>query len=462
MEIKRKNWIQYIPFILVEIYLIGTLLLMEFGPVQYMLENKMKFWILIILYHVAFAVGYFLLSFQKSNVSVESEILNEKILKWFWILLVISFLVWMVVYRNTTRANSYFPYELPGNFIRGLTHPAERYYWKGSEEAKAQFHGNQPVTFMAALFYPIYFCMPALLIFLWDRLKRIQKAVAYFLIFCIMATAISVATNKLLFDLLFILGSGFMIDLIGKWKTDGLRLLKRRKLIICTIFFLIIFDACYYTYNIRSRVGGNVSEYVGNAHKEIALRNEQENKMAESPVENSIPQKKKERFATSMLVGLTSYVCQGYYGFSLALGEEFTSTYGLGHSDFILSIVDKQPDGKLVSRTYQAKITDRWSRSGNWHSFYSQISNDVSPYGVIFVMLVLGIILAATWRDAHEKNDVVAKCLLILLVIMFLYMPANNQVGNSYGTFFAFWELLILWLFSRIYKRKGRTKYVSK
>lgn len=441
----KKKKIQYVPLILVELYLIMTLLLMEFGPLNFNLQNKTMFWGLIFMYHIAFIVGYIFISIRKKkNVSTKVEWDDTKIQKIYWGIIIVSFLVWMVVYRNGTHANSYIPYELPKNFITGLIHPAERYYWKLTPEALAQHHGNKLITGIASLLYPAYYCLPSLMIFLWDRITKAQKIVSYIQIFLMMAVGISVGTNKYLFDVLFLIGGAFILELVSKWNSIGIKFLNKRKIIIFTIIFLIIFDICYFTYGMRERTG-NVSAYVGNTHDDITLSHIQEED--ETKTED-------ESFLNSMLIGLSSYICQGYYGFSLALDEEFTTTYGLGHSEFCISTIKGLFGIDLGTRTYQEKITKQWSRTGNWHSFYSQMSNDVGFYGVILIMLIIGMVLAQTWKDAYTDNNIVAKCLLMLFVIMFLYMPANNQVGNSYGTFFAFWELMVIWTVLHIKKMK--------
>lgn len=419
---------QYIPLILVEFYLCATLLLMLLGPINYELNNKGKFWLLICAYHVAFIVGYLLVSFHKKKYKLQNTWFSEKnIRKYYWIMLAIGVLVWMVAYRNGTRASSYIPYELPENFITGLLHPAERYYWKFSDEALSQFQGNKLVTGCASLVYPLYYCIPASMIYMWDKISKSQKILSYVQIFLSLSIGISIGTNKYIFDIVFILLGGIIIEMFCS--EEGFKILKKRKLIVFTTVFLCIFAVWYFTFNLRDRVG-NMSKYVVSGNDDITM--------------DKPSGKDYEGFLNSMLVGAESYLCQGYYGFSLALDQEFTSTYGLGHSTFILVTVDGMLGTDLTSRTYQFKISDRWSNKSRWHSFYSQMANDVGFYGVILVMLVLGALLAQVWKDACEDNDVIAKNMLILFVIMFIYMSANNQVGNFSGTFFSFWELLFV------------------
>jgi hypothetical protein len=149
-------------------------------------------------------------------------------------------------------------------------------------------------------------------------------------------------------------------------------------------------------------------------------------------------------------VGLTGYVVQGYYGLSLALNQEFDSTFGIGNSMFLINSFKKFFDIDVASRTFQHKINNAWSELGQWHSFYSQVANDVGFWGVIVVMFGLGVLLCRVWISALEEEDIFAKLLLIILMIMFIYMPANNQVFNIMESLFSFWALLFLWAGRRL------------
>ena len=452
--VKGKKIMSYLPLIMVELYLVMTLLLMTFGPIKYNLQNREKFWVLIVLYHVALIVGYVIVAKVKSKENDKGLNISENtIKKIYWIILAVGFLVWCVVYRNGTHAKSYIPYELPKHFIQGLLHPAQRYYWKLTPEALAQFHGNKLVTGISSIFYPLYYFMPMFLIGMWNHITKTQKVLSYVQMFLTMAMGISVGTNKYLFDLLFIVAGGFVIELFCRWNEEGFSFIKKRKIVLFTIIFLAIFDVCYFTYNLRDRTG-NLSAYIGSISEDITV----EDGMSEAEqMESAIAAKRTGGFLIDMLVGVENYICQGYYGFSLALDEEFTTTYGVGHSAFCISTLEGLFDIELQERTFQEKISDVWSSKSRWHSFYSQMANDVGFYGVIGVMFVIGVLLAAAWQDAYKDQNIVAKCLLVLFVIMVLYMPANNQVGNGAGTFFAFWETMVLWIFLK-WRKKSHDK----
>lgn len=107
-----------LPLILIEFYLLITLLIFAFGPVVWDIESPYKFWFLMICYHIAFLIGY-LMSIQKNKKSVlitnelcYSNKLNNFMQKYFWIYLFIAFVGTLISYKNACHTNSYIPYNL--------------------------------------------------------------------------------------------------------------------------------------------------------------------------------------------------------------------------------------------------------------------------------------------------------------------------------------------------------------
>lgn len=155
---------------------------------------------------------------------------------------------------------------------------------------------------------------------------------------------------------------------------------------------------------------------------------------------------------------LTVYMVQGYQGVSISLGEKFDSSYGIGHSVFLQRVFAEHLGIDVRDRTFQRKITARWDENVYWHSFYSYIANDVSFFGVSIVMLVLGWYFANVYLSVVINDDFFAKMLLPLFAIMFLYIPANNQVFSFLETMISFWILTALYIF---HKRRTAVRYAQ-
>lgn len=76
-------------------------------------------------------------------------------------------------------------------------------------------------------------------------------------------------------------------------------------------------------------------------------------------------------------------------------------------------------------------------------------------------MFFIGAFLAVSWKDAIWGKNLISQCLLPLFIIMFLYMPANNQIFSVMQSCCAFLELTFFWALVRMIllrkQRKGES-----
>jgi hypothetical protein len=147
------------------------------------------------------------------------------------------------------------------------------------------------------------------------------------------------------------------------------------------------------------------------------------------------------------------YGTQGYNGLAHSLAEpEFEWSYGAGHSLYLTSFVERWVGaGEISSRTYPHRIEQRtgWSARVRWHTIFPWLASDVTFFGVIPVMFLLGWLLAACWLDVVNGDNPVALGLLCYLLVMMFYIPGNNQVMQTFESYVGFWGCLILWAATR-------------
>ncbi|MBX8483645.1 hypothetical protein [Pseudomonas cichorii] len=172
-------------------------------------------------------------------------------------------------------------------------------------------------------------------------------------------------------------------------------------------------------------------------------------KVADVPAQVAVAVVPEKSNLTDFYEKLTVYLVQGYQGVSIALGEKFDSSYGIGHSVFLQRVFAEHLGIDVRDRTFQRKITARWDENVYWHSFYSYMANDVGFFGVSIVMLILGWYFANVYLAVVNDDDFFAKMLLPLFAIMFLYIPANNQIFSFLETMISFWILTALYIFHR-------------
>jgi len=440
---KFKMKILYLPLILVEAYLILTLLLYQFGPIAWGTKNVLDFWLYISIYHISFIVGYLLFA-KKFKISLKdiekSNKIKSFIVKYMWIFLSICAVLTLIKSMGFLNRTDFIPWNLPAEFIKGLQNPAEQYVSKFAAAGLNNYTGNKITSGILALFAFIVSSIVPICVFLWERIKLSQKIFFFAIVFFDFATFVSVGTNKGIFDLLFIFAAALSIDLVANFKEKKFKqFLKDKKALVGVTVFLLFFSMWFFSWTMQSRVG-SIAIYTANLTDDVTVYGEESPDNPGDKIET-----KTESLTKNLLYGLSSYVCQGYYGMSLSLGEKFTSTYGIGNSSFLTSNFKYFFGIDVEHNTYQAKISDRWGQYTQWHSFYSYMANDFSFPGVAFIMFLLGASLAAIYKDAVYGKNIIAQCLLPVFVILFLYIPANNQIFSFMQSFCTFFELIILW-----------------
>lgn len=444
---KSKMKTLYLPLILVEAYLILTLLLYRFGPIKWAAENAVNFWFYIILYHISFIIGYLIFAKQFKTAVNHIEISNEIkafIVKYMWIFLSICAVLSLIKYMGFLNTSNFIPWDLPNEFIKGLQNPGEQYRTKFVAAELNNYTGNKLASGILALFAFVVSSIIPICVFLWVRIKLSQKIVFFAIVFLEFSMFVSTGTNKGIFDLLFIFTAALTIDSIVNFKEKNFKaLLADKKILFGVTVFLLFFSMWFFSWTMTSRVG-SIATYTANLTEDVTVSGEKSSAIPGDKIES-----KTESLTKNLIYGLSSYIGQGYYGMSLSLGEKFTSTYGIGNSRFLSTNFKYFFGIDIEPFTYQAKISDRWDQYAQWHSFYSYMANDFSFLGVVFIMFLLGASLAVTYKDAIYGKNIFAQCLLPIFAILFLYIPANNQVFTLMQSFCTFFELIILWYIFR-------------
>ncbi len=148
-----------------------------------------------------------------------------------------------------------------------------------------------------------------------------------------------------------------------------------------------------------------------------------------------------------LAVMATGYLSQGYLGLSIAMTEDFSSTFGIGHSPLLLHFSKRVLGDDFEKRAYTNKIADRWDAKAKWSTAMTWWANDVSFYGVPFIFAALGLLTAFCWREATEQHRDASAIVLVLCMFLFFYLPANNQLFMTAdsGVTVLFWIVLLGW-----------------
>ena len=152
-----------------------------------------------------------------------------------------------------------------------------------------------------------------------------------------------------------------------------------------------------------------------------------------------------QRFTASMAA---AYFTQGYYGLARTLAmDDFRSTWGLGNAPFAMAAyVSLTGDEELYKRSYTYRLREfGWNDQHRFNTMFPWIANDISFPMVPVLMLLIGGMFGASWRDAVFGRNDCAVVVFAIFLIMMGYIPANSQITLVPDHLFALLAWTIVW-----------------
>ncbi len=425
------------------LYLSGSLLLFQFGPIDWPVQNEGQMWAFNALYLSMFLLGYGAALRQRHRWTGQQDTPSSHnfTARFFWPICACAALVVLIGHRNIALGPSYLPTTLFSDFIAGLVDPLNAYLYKLSDEAKNNFSGNPLITLLFGLLAFSKLVLVYMLVSSWPGLSRLKKflgsAVAIFPI----VSGVCVGTNKPVFDVAFVFTTIIVAYVFMTPRAARLAFVKARGTLILMTACILVFAGAYFQHTMNVRAPG--LEYAKSLSSSAGAVRIKPNAQAYCEHAGEWTAKGCHLFSIGAI-----YLTQGYYGMSLSVDIPLESTYGLGHSKFITDTLRKYLGIDLTPRTFQHKIHEQWSATGQWHSAYSQWANDVGFPGVALVMLTLGFYAGAVWSSALATHNAAAVCSIPLLATLIIFIPANNQVFNIFESLATFIVLFIAWVAS--------------
>ncbi len=441
-----RRWCRlYLPILTVVIYLVFTILLFLFGPIEFRAHHGVLFGLYLSLYLIALVLGYFFalhtnLKLRKYHYPLlHFNDLKNNSLTFYYVILFVSVFANLIFYKNVMLDDNISLSSIYNSIVDGLNDPAVAY--SSRMDRFALYQGNK--LFNAFYFFIAFsrLLITAMIPIYWDRLSTTVKlfslVIASFQVFIGLAAGL----NKPIFDFVFFFTTSLVLFFVINYINFGVFFFRKRLLFVCVAAFAVPAFFVIFGMFMSSRGGGYSYFYNTSPLGDISVSD--------------------DSYLINTFLGenidyifnwLTYYLVQGYYGFSLSIGCDFDSTFGFGNSPFLLRQLEFVVGESLSHLTFQEKISDIWDSQAQWHSFYAHMANDVHFIGVVFVMFFLGFYLARVWLSALDDN-IYAKLLIPLVALLFLFIPANNQVFGYLETFSYFLIVNILWLFSSFRSR---------
>lgn len=423
--------LRFLPLQLGMAYLLFTILLFFFGPFDWPVRNSDVLLLFLSGTLMALCTGYMLGCYTKSP--------GRSLVNWRRFYRLGALLSIVLLFPSTKAYTGNWPWEV----VNVLADQGTAYR-EMLEALEANESGiRNYVALGRAMAAPFVYCVIPFAILNWRSLKFIDVLLLLGHIGAILVFSLMRGTDRETGELLVFFLASFLIlgcqSIVrnGRFPFSFGKMLASVLLLLVVLFFTVVL----FIERKESRMGG--SEVFCIAEGVVCSQR--------APAYD--PLTSKLSFAAEML---SAYMAQGYYGLSLALKEDFTSTLGLGHSSFLMANFSKVFDESLYKDSYLYKVDQAgWNDKSQWSTMFTWIASDVSFPMVPLVIAVLGFLWGMAWKSAVLWRSEAGALVFLLLSLSILYMPANNQLTQTLDSYFAFLFWLVVWI------SQGRSELVG-
>lgn len=497
----RVNGATLLPIRLTLIYLAFSVLVYAFGPFDWPTSKPALFYSLLLLYMVALWLGYRIGIKKTFSVSIEwSTSSTDKFMPILSVLIVINYLIYVVnIFRDYGLQTFDFP-ELFRQMAIGIKDPGLGYHYRCLRIETLQGTDVIGGTVFTLVNYAWgFFRYPILLmgmlsfrkLNIWGKLFMVLYLITMALFYLSIGTTIDVFHIFLLLELPAILST---FNVWYKRKLTGRHVVKLAASLLVGVLLVL----GYFTWMMVSRGGINNYDQPGYNVGGVQL-NENVVPQATQPTETTptvttpaettpaettpaettpavttptetfpaVTPPKPAGFQIPPIImkfwiSFSSYFTQGYYGMAQAIDLPWTPMFGLGNSMFLVNFVSEHVYD-IDQFTYQMKVEKAygWDSDVQWSCMYTWLANDVSFYGVIIAMLLIGILFGAMFKDAITTENPFAKMSVFYFMLMMLFIPCNNQIAQRADTLLSFILIVLGWLVSK-YPPKFVKKFFAK
>ena len=427
----KENYIK-LPYFALKIYILSTLILSLFGPINYNYNPIFAFLVFVYILFFLFITKCGMLSSSSYKAYKYTSIGNDKKII---ILLKIS-LVIVIFIKIMLLVSSIKLYGLPeaNNFFTML---AKVYSEMHHGEFIENFYRKLD-TFTTFLFYFAFF----LGFFLFKRINFFYRLILIIsVILDLMYQTLFIGTQRSIITIAILSIVLFSIKSIDK------NFNIKYKKIIKILFFLIILFVLFLKV-ISARYGmWNPSYY-----RNIDIYNL--DSMWLFPFKN--PRLKYD------ICNIISYVTQGYYGLSLTFQTNFKWTFFLGAfrgiNSIVSQIIPSIPEMADLTYPIRAGVIYNFDGYAQWFTIFPWLASDFTFLGALIYMGLIAKLYMRCWIQVIKYKNPIAFLMLVLLSIQYIFIVANNQLFIQRGESLA---TIIIFLIYLKYNKKFNYKIVS-
>lgn len=412
-------FMKYFPIILIVTYLTFTILLFKFGPFDYPIKNSFKLYSFLIAVNFLLIIGYFFGVNKIERIGRNTDL--NKLFKFTLILQIL-----LIPLTSYLVSGSFFL-----NF-ENISNRGQAYI--DSILLRESGASATIIAYLRIVLSPFLIIFFPLGLYLWRELSIKSKFLFVITTISVLSIDFIRGTNKILADYLIV----FIIMIIIKILYNSQifkSIIASRKYIFLKLSLVIVISLFLLNLFFNSFIDSTEG-------REGALNTMSPNGEYSMDLDNFLLEPFDDT-NTKILTGLfISYFTQGYYALDLALSKPFLPTYGIGSSMAVLINVSESFNTHyFFNRTYVMRndIQDGWDWHGQWSTFYVWVASDITFFGVLALVFLIGYIMGRAWTRAIKFKEFISVVVVLQLVTMCLYFPANNQlfqffegmIGNS-------------------------------
>lgn len=433
----------YIPLILFQFYLLATVLLFAFGPWQWMIPDGFKLFGFLLASQLMIGLGYVLAVWREGRWRRRRLAAPRSGIVFFRLSLAVNIV--LAAPTAWARSNAWIP-----NVVAGLQAPGNVYM--DSVARLMVFGPHVYVEYVRIALAVVILPLIPLAIIYWRDLSKMERFLAGATIAWYLSIFIAVGQNKGLADaiatwaVLIIAGSIF--------HRLPLRSILIKLPIAYTVALVLFFS--YFGMTQLMRDGGAVANAPGTLSWSAPVKSQEAGTTSIVAHSDHFVARIAPDFVRTAYESFARYLGQGYQALAYSMDYAHPSTLGVGHSMFLSRNFDRVLNTDFFESQSLPGILESeigWSRQMQWHSIYTWLASDVGLAGTLLVMGVFGFVLAKSWVRTIRTADPLWATMLYLILIVFFYIPANNQIMQSGETAVGFVTLSLLifgrWLMSR-------------
>ena len=421
---------KYLPINFHVLYITFTLLFSFFGPKVYKNYDKPLVFYFMLAYLLIVIVGFRSGYNSKIRVFKDAEDKRKKVIKFLQFCIkasVILFLINIGYLVSQGRLNIQLS-SVGSNY-------ADYYDYYNEKTGSSLF--TFEILFLVISAIPKYVSL-ALGFFYFSKLSSFHKKMfVLFIILILITQTISLGNQKSIGDIVIFGAIALLIKAKSMEKARRKNLIKKTLVIVFGLFIFLSFSQ-YSRLSSRGISAFDLNSHVA-AYSYFNLNH---------PIFSILGYK----FGLGISAFVTGYLSGGYYGLSMSLQLPFEWTYGIGNSASLSSFAEKLFNTDIYSSTYLHRMELAHNIPGkrHWHTIFPWLASDLTFVGTLVLFFFISYFYGKSWKEVLIYNNPISILLFSLLSILFVFVPANNQILHGFDYLLITFFVVILWGYRHI------------